>query len=156
MVTTELELEVGNLSDEYRTLYTKSYDAIKTRISAGKIKTVYHFILVGGYSKEKMKEFLDIVKTRHSGGCKLNVAFGMFLRSKETAELRFFHPSNNSLLFKEPKIIKDDQSFTDLLNELEMDDVFGYATTHRPSTKWVVDRIVCVRFDVYRTKQYTL
>ena len=29
-------------------------------------------------------------------------------------------------------------------------DAFEYARLHKPSTKWTVERIVFVRFDIYR------
>ncbi len=146
-----VEVELENLPDEHKALFIQHMNSIRTKIFSGKLKTVYHFLLVSGYTEEKMRELLDIVETKHQNGCKLNVAFGMFLKNIETEQLRFFHPSNNTTLFKEPKIMKDKESFTKLLDELEIDDVFAYATTHRPSTKWTVDRIVCVRFDVYKT-----
>ena len=143
---------IEGLTTEYQTLYSRHLNTLRTRITTGRLKIVYHFLLAEGYSEEKMRQIIDILKAKHVTGCKLNIAFGLFLRNIETGQLRFFHPSNNVTLFDIPKLLKSNEDFTNLLDDLEVDDVLAYATTHRPSTKWAVDRIVCVRFDVYKIR----
>ena len=112
---------IEELTSEYQTLYSRHLNTLRTRTTTGRIKTVYHFLLVDGYSKAKMKQFLATIEASHLNGCKLNVAFGLFLRNKETEQLRFFHPSNNVTLFEIPKLLKNKQSFVKLLDDLEGD-----------------------------------
>ena len=63
---------------------------------------------------------------------------------------RFFHPSNNTLLFETPMLVTNETDFTSLLDRMEREDALEYARQQRPSTNWTVERVICVRFDVYR------
>ena len=128
-------------------LYRKNYKTIKTRITRGKIKTIYHFLVTDHYD---IKEYLSVVKADQNGKCKVNVALGFILNNIETGELRFFHPSHNSLIFDQPKTLQTNVDYKTLLEDLEREDMIDFARSERPSTKWRVTKIVCVRFDVYK------
>ena len=65
-------------------------------------------------------------------------------------QLRFFHPSKNTTVFKLPKIVRNITDLDSLVDDIEYSDAVRYAKEHRPSTKWRVVRIVCIRFDIYR------
>ena len=82
----------------------------------------------------------------------INVAFGFILKDRTTDELKFFHPSNNTMLFTLPRLLETPSDYRQFVEDIEQQDAFEYARLHRPSTKWTVERIVCVRFDIYRFK----
>ena len=143
-------MDLRTLPDEFRDIYTRHLDTIKTRITRGRIRYVYHFLITENYTPKVAAEYLSIIENEHKDGCKINAAFGFILKNLETQELRFFHPSNNTRLFELPRLVENTQDYTNLLSDLEREDVMEYANTQRPSTKWRVVKIVCMRFDVYK------
>ena len=145
------ESNVSDVPEEYRSIYRKHYNAIKTRVTKGRIKYVYHFLIAKTYDRSLVDGFLSTIRTAHKNGYKLNAAFGLILRNTRTDELRFFHPSLNNMVFELPRIVKDLSDYQKILEDLEKEDILNSAKLHRPSTAWNVAKIVCVRFDVYKT-----
>ena len=139
-----------NVPDEYKALYIQNWYTIRTRVTRGKLKTVYHFLLTENYTSQIISSFLNVIKLENVRGCKLNAAFGFILKNVESQELRFFHPSNNSMIFDIPRLIENNNDYRTLLTDLDQEDVIEYGRSQRPSTKWHVVKIVCMRFDVYR------
>ena len=148
----DLELDVD---DEYKEIYRKNYRTIRTRIDKGRFRTVYHFLVTSDYTRGKARDFLAAVDFQFSpqNSYKVNAAFGFILRNIRTNELRFFHPSNNLMLYEIPVVVAGRKDITKLLDDLESEDARAYAFAHRPSTAWRMAKIVCVRFDVYKTIQ---
>ena len=148
----DLELDVD---DEYTEIYQKNYRTIRTRIDKGRFRTVYHFLVTSDYTRGKARDFLAAVDFQFSpqNSYKVNAAFGFILRNIRTNELRFFHPSNNLMLYEIPVVVAGRKDITKLLDDLESEDARAYAFAHRPSTAWRMAKIVCVRFDVYKTIQ---
>ena len=148
----DLELDVD---DEYKEIYQKNYRTIRTRIDKGRFRTVYHFLVTSDYTRGKARDFLAAVDFQFSpqNSYKVNAAFGFILRNIRTNELRFFHPSNNLMLYGIPVVVAGRKDITKLLDDLESEDARAYAFAHRPSTAWRMAKIVCVRFDVYKTIQ---
>ena len=70
------------------------------------------------------------------------------LRNREDNVLKFFHPSNNNMLFKLP--LKVDTDYKNLKDELLNTDWYEFVRQQRPSTKWLVEKIICIRFDIYK------
>ena len=132
---------------EYREIYRQHWNTIKTSVRRGILRDVYHFP-ISGYTGPS--EYLNSIRAV-SGRFKINVSFGFILRNRNTDELKFFHPSNNTCLFERPMLIANEVDFANLLDRIERQDAFDYAREQRPSTIWTVERIVCIRFDVYRT-----
>ena len=139
-----------NVPEEYEDIYTQHFNTIRTRVTRGRIKHVYHFLMTKSYNQKLISEYVSIIRTEHKNAIKLNAAFGVILKNVETEELRFFHPSNNTMIFDKPKLIENTNDYNELLKDLEREDVMMYANTQRPSTKWHVVKIVCMRFDVYK------
>ena len=148
----DLELDVD---DEYKEIYRKNYRTIRTRIDKGRFRTVYHFLVTSDYTRDKASDFLAAVDFQFSmqNSYKVNAAFGFILRNIRTNELRFFHPSNNLMLYEIPLVVAGRKDIAKLLDDLESEDARAYAFAHRPSTAWRMAKIVCVRFDVYKTIQ---
>ena len=69
----------------------------------------------------------------------MNCAFEFALRERVTDELRFYHPSNNNMMFETARLIRNPEDKKKLNEEIEQIDGLEYARAHRPSTKWVVD-----------------
>ena len=136
-----------NIPLEVKPLYKRHFNTIKTRVTRGRIRTVYHYLVTDHYD---IKEYLSVIKADQNGKCKVNVGLGFILKNIETNELRFFHPSNNSLIFDQPKTLETDLDYKTLLEDLEREDMIDFARSERPSTKWRVTKIVCMRFDVYK------
>ena len=143
-------MDLENVQEEYKEIYTRHYGTIQTRVYRGGIKYVYHFLITENYNPSLLEEYLDVIRAEHVNGCKLNAAFGFILKHLDTQELKFFHPSNNNTIFEEPKRLLDNQDYEDLTKDLEKQDVVEYANTQRPGTKWRVVKIVCMRFDTYK------
>ena len=143
-------MDLQNVPEEYKEIYTRHYNTIQTRVSRGRIKYVYHFMLTENYTPSLVEEYLAVIRGEHENGCKVNAAFGFILKNVDTQELKFFHPSNNNTIFEIPKRVLEEQDYENLREDLERRDVVEYAHTQRPSTKWRVVKIVCMRFDVYK------
>ena len=58
----QIELDV---EDEYKAIYRNHYKTIYTRVSKGRLRTMYHFLITGDYSRKNTY--------------KINVAFGFIL-----------------------------------------------------------------------------
>lgn len=142
--------QLRNLPVPYRKIYKTHFKTIRTRIDKGTIKSVYHFLVTDNYTRQIIEKHLTEVLDDQASPFKLNIAYGCILKNIESDELRFFHPSHNTTIFDLPKIVKDLADITTFLDQLEQDDVFSHLYEQRPSTKWQVVKIVCVRVDVYR------
>ena len=139
------------IPEEYRKIYQQSWNTIKTSVKQGRLKDVYHFPLLSTSNNEILVKAQEVV-ARYNEKFKANVAFGFILRDRTADDLKFFHPSNNTMMFQHPRLIQTPSDYRQFIEDIDRQDAFEYARLHRPSTKWVVERIVCVRFDVYRFK----
>ena len=136
------------LPEEYRDIYQKNWSKIKETVKHGRIRDVFHFPLINNENREIILKAEQVVN-QYTRNIKINVAFGFVLKNQQTQELKFFHPSNNTLLFSSPKLISNPTDFQQFKTDIEKEDAVEYARLQRPSTIWTVDRIICVRFDVY-------
>ena len=131
----------------YHDIYKRHWHTIKTSVKRGILKDVFHFP-IDNYTGAK--EYLAVVRRENGGRIKINVCFGFILKHRESEELRFFHPSNNTLLFETPMSVNNDEDYENVLDRIDRQDALEYARLQRPSTAWIVERLICVRFDVYR------
>ena len=136
-----------NVADSVKPLYRKNWETIKQSVKKGILKDMYHFP-ISPYDSIPGK--LGGVLKYYKKPVKVNVAFGYILRNTETDELKFFHPSNNTMVFETAQVIADRDDIMEVKNEIERDDLVEIARESRHSSKWVVETIVCIRFDVYR------
>ena len=137
--------------DEYTQIYKRHWKTIKPSVKRGRIRDVYHYPLVSTDDSEIVTKLRETL-ANYTRKIKINVAFGFILQKRDTSdtsELKFFHPSNNTMLFETPKLIQNDDDRRKLEDDVEQQDAFEYARHQRPSTKWTVDRIICIRFDIY-------
>ena len=135
--------------DEYKTIYQRHWKTIRPSVKRGLIRETHHYPLISGDIHTEIRTRLHSVLQIHDK-IKINVAFGFILKHRATDELKFFHPSNNTMLFETPRLIANQADRQKLEDDVEVQDAFEYARLQRPSTKWIVKRIICVRFDVYK------
>ena len=137
------------IPNTYKKIYRQNWRTIKTSIKLGVLKDVYHFPLLTTANGEIVSRLQEMA-ANYADKIKVNVAFGFILQERTTGELKFFHPSNNTMLFEAPRVLANPNDFHKLVEDIENQDAVEYARSQRPSTKWTVERIICVRFDVYK------
>ena len=135
--------------EPYRKVYQDNWRTIQESTKLGRLRDMFHFPLFQDSDGEIISKAQQMV-ANYNGRMKVNVAFGFILKNRSTDELKFFHPSNNTMLFTTPKLLETVTDFKNILDDIERQDAFEYARVQRPSTNWTVERIVCVRFDVYK------
>ena len=109
---------------------------------------MYYFMITNNYDIE---EYVDRVRSYHENkSTKVNVAFGYILQNILSEEKKFYHPSQNTTIYDLPIEVNVKDDYKKLLSDLEQQDLFEYASIKRPSTKWRVIKLVCLRFDVYK------
>lgn len=138
-----------NISPEFRDIYKRHWTSIKTSVKNGRIKDVYHYLLATDGNAEIMN-CLETTASNYNIKIKINVAFGFILRNRHTDEFRFFHPSNNTMLLKIPRLIETVEDLNKLKQDMENDDIFDYIRVQRPTTLWAYEKVVCARFDVFK------
>ena len=134
-----------NIDEAYRDIYRKHWKTINSQ-KIGVLKDIINFPVYNLGDNELIK-VLDTIKEKYRR-IKVNISLGFILRNREDDELKFFHPSNNNMLFQLP--LKIDNDFKNLKDELLNTDWFEVVRQQRPSTKWIVEKIICIRFDVYK------
>ena len=90
--------------EEHKEIYIRNWNTIKPSVRQGLIKDVYHSPLFSNSNDEIKSRFQETV-VKYTTKIKINVAFGFVLRNRRTDELRFFHPSNKTMLFDTPKLL---------------------------------------------------
>ena len=133
----------------YRSVYQKNWTTIRESLKRGQLRDMYHFPLFENNDREIMSTAEKVV-SNYNGRIKVNVAFGFILKNRTTEELKFFHPSNNTMLFSTPRLLENVSDYRQFKADIEKEDAFEFARINRPSTNWIVTRIICVRFDVYK------
>ena len=135
--------------DTYRTIYQRHWTTIKTSVRQGRIKDVYHFPLFTADDSEITEKVQEVIRN-YDNRVKINVAFGFILKNRITNDLKFYHPSNNTMLFNSPRVLASPNDYRQFIDDVEHEDAFAYARLHRPTTQWIVERVICVRFDIFK------
>ena len=134
-----------NIDEAYRDIYRKHWKTINSQ-KIGVLKDIIN-VPVNNLDDNELIKVLDTIKEKFRR-IKVNILLGFILRNREDDELKFFHQSNNNMLFQLP--LKIDNDFKNLKDELLNTDWFEVVRLQRPSTKWIVEKIICIRFDVYK------
>ena len=146
------DIDQDRIDEEHKPIYREYYKSIRTRVTPGKLKTTFHFLVIGEYTRSMAKDFMAAIEMELGTivGYKVNAAFGYILKNHRTNELRYFHPSRNNMLYDLPAVIKHRRDLNKLLDDMENEDARAYVAAQRPSTVWRFEKIVVVRFDVYK------
>ena len=139
------------IPQEYCDIYKRNCRTIKQSVKQGRIRNMYHFPLINSGDKDILEKAKEVIG-KYNGKFKVNAAFGFILRNITADDLKFYHPSNNTMLFINPRLMETPADLRQFLDDIEEQDAFDYAREHRPSTKWTVERIICVRFDIYKLR----
>lgn len=142
---------IDQIPQEYREIYKRNWRTIKPSVKLGRIRDMYHFPLINSGDNDILEKAKKVIG-KYNGKFKVNAAFGFILRNRTTDDLKFYHPSNNTMLFINPRLMETPADLRQFLEDIEEQDAFDYAREHRPSTKWTVERIICVRFDIYKLR----
>ena len=138
-----------NIPDGYEEIYQNNWGIIRQRVRVGRGKDTYHFPLFT-ISDSEIVQKVEHVLGQYNQSIKINIAFGFILKHVITEDMEFFYPSNNTLLFEAPRYLRSISDYHSLLNDVEYEDALSYAQALRPSTKWTVQRIICITIDVYK------
>ena len=144
--STEVVLQVP---DQYKSIYQHHWQTIKTNVRQGRIKDVYNFPLFTADDSEITEKVEEVIR-KYDDAVKINVVFGFILKNRITNDLKFYHPSNNSMLFNSPRLLASPNHYRQFIEDVEREDVFEYVRLHRPTPKWIPERVICVRFEVYK------
>ena len=138
-----------NIPDGYEEIYQNNWSVIRQRVKMGRVKDTYHFPLFT-ISDTEIAQKLEHVLGQYNQSIKINIAFGFILKHVTTEDMKFFYPSNNTLLFEAPRLLRNNSDYRSLIDDVEYEDALSYAQSLRPSTKWYVQRIVCITIDIYK------
>lgn len=142
--------KIEDLLESHQEIYKKHWKTIQKSVKIWRFKDMYHFPLFGD---ENINTIVTDVTKEYTHNIKINAAFGFILRDRTTNVLKFYHPSNNSMMFDTPKQIETSDDTEDLLNDLERVDILEYARSQRPSSTWMVEKIICMRLDIFKLNQ---
>ncbi len=107
-------------------------------------------MVIDDLNDKAIKQFLMKVIDDRNDSFKLNMALGYILRHIESGELRFFYPSQNNMLLDLPILIDSRQDIQQVLEKLSIDYLSAHVYNQRPSTKWLIAKIICLRFDTFK------
>ena len=138
-----------NIPDGYEEIYENNWSVIRQRVKIGRIKDTYHFPLFT-ISDSEIAQKVEHVLGQYNQSIKINIAFGFILKHVTTEEMKFFYPSNNTLLFEVPRLLRNNSDYRSLIDDIEYEDALSYAQSLRTSTKWNIQRIVCITIDIYK------
>ena len=138
-----------NIPDGYEEIYENNWSVIRQRVKIGRIKDTYHFPLFT-ISDSEIAQKVEHVLGQYNQSIKMNIAFGFIVKHVTTEEMKFFYPSNNTLLFEVPRLLRNNSDYRSLIDDIEYEDALSYAQSLRTSTKWNVQRIVCITIDIYK------
>ena len=138
-----------NIPDGYEEIYQNNWSVIRQRVKIGRIKDTYHFPLFT-ISDSEIAQKVEHVLGQYNQSIKINIAFGFIVKHVTTEEMKFFYPSNNTLLFEVPRLLRNNSDYRSLIDDIEYEDALSYAQSLRTSTKWNIQRIVCITIDIYK------
>ena len=138
-----------NIPDGYEEIYQNNWSVIRERVKVGRFKDTYHFPLFTILDSE-ISQKVEHVLGQYNQSIKINIAFGFVLKHVTTEDMKFFYPSNNTLLFETLRYLRNIRDYRSLIDDVEYEDALSYAQALRPSTKWIVQRIICIMIEVYK------
>ena len=107
-----------NIPDEYKEIYQNNWSVIRERVKVGRVKDTYNFPLFT-ISDSEIAQKVEHVLGQYNQSIKINIAFGFILKHVTTEDMKFFYPSNNTLLFEAPRYLRSISDYHSLLNDVE-------------------------------------
>ena len=100
---------------------------------------------------ETIAHILKDIFLRQTNAFKINMSFSFILRQRETGEFRYHYASDDDQLLNSPRLIRNRHDLDNLLDFLTSQDFPSRLKDQRPSTKWVIERIVSLRIHLVMT-----
>ena len=140
-----------------RRVYSEYYSAIRSyRHDHGRIQQIYNRELTSEDSRDLEPELWAIFNLQKNA-FKVNFSYGFILRNIETGELRYYHASqNNTRLLDVSRLIRNEEDFTEVLEELRENDVLEFVRQQRENTKWIVDIVTNMSIYVNPVKDHPI
>ena len=138
-----------NIPDGYEEIYQNNWSVIRERVKVGRFKDTYHFPLFTILDSE-ISQKVEHVLGQYNQSIKINIAFGFVLKHVTTEDMKFFYPSNNTLLFETPRYLRNIRDYRSLIDDVEYEDALSYAQALRPLIKWIAQRVICFMIEVYK------
>ena len=124
---------------ELRAVYRDFWSAIRSyRHDYGKVQQIHNRRLISETMRDVEPELWTIFRSQRQA-FKVNFSYGFVLRHTETGEYRYFHASqNNARLLDVPRLVRNQEDFSKLLEDIRQEDVLEFTRLQRPDTKWTV------------------
>ena len=135
---------------DLKEIYRRNLNEIRDRdLINRKSRTYIRYLNECGLNlMESIEQSIEQVYRLQEHSFKLNISFSFILQNKETEEYRYYYASNNTQLVREPKLIRNQEDLNAILNFLSAKGFPTLLKDQRPSTKWVIERIVSIRLRV--------
>ena len=109
---------LNQIPNRYKQIYQQHWNTIKESEKRGMLKDVYHFPLLSTSNTEIVTRLQEMLRG-YSNKIKVNVAFGFVLYDRVNGSLKFFHPSNNTMLFESPRLLANPNDIQNLVDDIE-------------------------------------
>jgi len=145
--------ETAPWGDDYtlKEVYETNAPLILQQHKPGPIFSTYNFPVGNDVSMVQLNRFVQEMFDKEKYAFKLNLAFGVILRNRETEEYRYFSPYTNSQVLDTPMSISKRTDLSRLNSKLGRMDILTETLRQRPDTKWIPVLLTNVLFNLYST-----
>lgn len=141
---------LDHLSPDFKEIYQKHWNAIKTHKRPGKVQSVYTVFWDPSSDTPDWDEQLWALFHEQNKRFKINFSHSFLLKHKESGGLSFFHAcQNNHRALDKPRLISSKPDFLSFLSELNDYDILGHVQRERPNSRYSVQAIMSTSFYVY-------
>ena len=138
--------------EELNDIIREHQSLIYLPIKAGDVISTYNLPILSMLGDDeivkKIWDFLEkILKINTDNTFKINFCAGTILIHKQSGELRYFGPGNNTAFFKKPKLISRPNDLRDIV--ITSENVLSYAGSNRENTKWTPVMLTNILVSIY-------
>ena len=132
-------------------MYHRHFHQIKNQdIHNHRTRTYVRYLVENNYTLfQAMQNIINQIYTLQTQAFKMNLSFSYILQQQETGEYRFHYDSINLRLLELPKLIRNREDLNELIEHLATKDFPSIVKEHRPNSKWMVERIVNLRLNLF-------
>ena len=146
----EPPLDVLPEAPDIAALYRQHWPTIRQHVHrGGAVQDRYNFRLTG---ERVLDRFVHSVYDDQTTAFKVNFAYRLILRHRETHQVRYYYPTlNNARVLPTPHLLQNRATLTALLEEntsYKTHDAMTWGRLHRPDTKRFVEQVTNVLFYV--------
>ncbi len=145
------EKENGTVDNGLKKCYQTNRALILEPHNQTEVLSIFNAPVPVDITVEDIAAALNELYNRQTHAFKINMTFGMILRHIETGEYRYFRPFSNQAIFEAPIFIARRSDISDIIERLRTMDILAELFKNRPDTKWVLELITNIRFQVFST-----